>query len=108
MANLNRVTVMGVLGRDPETKNFPNGGSVTTFSVATTDHWKDKATGERKSATEWHRITTNNRLAEIASKYLKKGGKVYIEGSLRTRKYKDKSGSEKEITEIRADELQLL
>jgi len=99
---------MGVLGRDPETKQFPNGGSVTNFSVATTDHWKDKTTGERKSATEWHRITTNNRLAEIASKYLKKGGKVYIEGSLRTRKYKDKSGSEKEVTEIRADVLQLL
>ena len=103
MPNLNRVTVMGVLGRDPETKQFPNGGS-----VATTEFWKDKATGERKEATEWHRITTSNRLAEIASKYLKKGGKVYIEGSLRTRKYKDKSGSEKEITEIRADELQLL
>ena len=108
MANLNRVTVMGVLRRDPETKNFPNGGSVTTFSVATSEFWKDKTTGERKEATEWHRITTNNRLAEIASKYLKKGGKVYIEGSLRTRKWKDQSGSEKEITEIRADELQLL
>ena len=108
MANLNRVTVMGVLGRDPETKQFPNGGSVTTFSVATSEHWKDKTTGERKQATEWHRITTNNRLAEIASKYLKKGGKVYIEGSLRTRKWKDQSRSETEITEIRADELQLL
>jgi len=69
---------------------------------------RTKATGERKEATEWHRITTSNRLAEIASKYLKKGGKVYIEGSLRTRKYKDKSGSEKEVTEIRADVLQLL
>ena len=108
MANLNRVTVMGVLGRDPETKTFPNGGSITTFSVATSEHWKDKTTGERKQATEWHRITTNNRLAEIASKYLKKGGKVYIEGSLRTRKWKDQSRSETEITEIRADELQLL
>ena len=108
MANLNRVTVMGVLGRDPETKQFSNGGSITTFSVATSEFWKDKATGERREATEWHRISTNNRLAEIASKYLKKGSKVYIEGSLRTRKYKDKSGSEKEITEIRADELQLL
>ena len=63
MANLNRVTVMGVLGRDPETKNFPNGGSVTTFSVATTEFWKDKTTGERKEATEWHRIATSNRLA---------------------------------------------
>lgn len=108
MANLNRVTVMGVLGRDPETKTFPNGGSITTFSVATSEHWKDKVTGERKQATEWHRIATNNRLGEIASKYLKKGGKVYVEGSMRTRKWKDQSGSEKEITEIRADELQLL
>ena len=108
MANLNRVTVMGVLGRDPETKQFPNGGSVTTFSVATTEFWKDKATGERKEATEWHRITTSNRLAEIASKYLKKGGKVYVEGSLRTRKWKDQSGADREVTEIRADELQLL
>ncbi len=67
MANLNRVTVMGVLGRDPETKQFPNGGSVTNFSVATTEHWKDKTTGERKSATEWYRIATSKRLAEIAS-----------------------------------------
>ncbi len=108
MANVNKVTVMGVLGRDPETKNFPNGGSMTTFSVATTEFWKDKATGERKSATEWHRIATSNRLAEIASKYLKKGGKVYIEGSMRTRKYKDQSGADREVTEIRADVLQLL
>ncbi len=108
MANLNRVTVMGVLGRDPETKQFPNGGSVTTFSVATSEFWKDKATGERREATEWHKITTNNRLAEIASKYLKKGGKVYVEGSLRTRKWKDSKGTDREITEIRADELQLL
>ena len=99
---------MAVLGRDPESKHLLNVGSVTTFSLATSKHWKNKTTGERKEATEWHRITTNNRLAEIAGKYLKKGGKVYIEGSLRTRKYKDKSGSEKEITEIRADELQLL
>ena len=108
MANLNRVTVMGILGRDPETKTFPNGGSITTFSVATSEHWKDKVTGERKQATEWHRIAANNRLGEIASKYLKKGGKVYVEGSLRTRKWKDQRGAEKEITEIRADELQLL
>ena len=108
MANVNKVTVMGVLGRDPETKNFPNGGSMTTFSVATTEFWKDKATGERKSATEWHRIATSNRLADIASKYLKKGGKVYIEGSLRTRKWKDQNGVDREATEIRADVLQLI
>ena len=67
MANVNKVTVMGVLGRDPETKNFPNGGSITTFSVATSEHWKDKVTGERKEATDWHRIAANNRLGEIAS-----------------------------------------
>ncbi len=108
MANLNRVTVMGVLGRDPETKQFPNGGSVTTFSVATSEFWKDKTTGERREATEWHKITTNNRLAEIASKYLKKGGKVFIEGSLKTRKWKDSKGIEREITEIKAETLQLL
>ena len=108
MPNVNKVILMGVLGRDPETKNFPNGGSVTTFSVATTDHWKDKTTGERKEATEWHRITTSNRLAEIASKYLKKGSKAYIEGSLRTRKWKDQSGVDREATEIRADVLQLI
>mgnify|MGYP003550739301 FL=1 len=108
MANVNKVTVMGVLGRDPETKQFPNGGSMTTFSVATTEFWKDKSTGERKEATEWHRITTSNRLAEIASKYLKKGSKAYIEGSLRTRKWKDQSGADREVTEIRADILQLL
>ena len=108
MANVNKATVMGVLGRDPETKQFPNGGSITTFSVATTEFWKDKTTGERKEATEWHRITTSNRLAEIASKYLKKGSRAYIEGSLRTRKYKDQSGADREVTEIRADILQLL
>ena len=108
MPNVNKVILMGVLGRDPETKQFPNGGSMTTFSVATTEFWKDKTTGERKEATEWHRITTSNRLAEIASKYLKKGGKVYIEGSMRTRKWKDQSGTDREIVEVRADVLQLL
>ena len=108
MPNVNKVTVMGVLGRNPETKQFPNGGSVTTFSVATSEFWKDKTTGERKEATEWHRITTNGRLADVASKYLKKGSKVYIEGSMRTRKWKDNKGTDREITEIRADELQLL
>ena len=98
MANVNKVTVMGVLGRDPETKQFPNGGSMTTFSVATTEFWKDKTTGERKEATEWHRISTNNRLAEIASKYLKKGSKVYIEGSFKTRKWKNQRHFCRQIT----------
>lgn len=99
MPNVNKVTVMGVLGRNPETKQFPNGGSVTTFSVATSEFWKDRTTGERKEATEWHRITTNGRLADVASKYLKKGSKAYIEGSLRTRKWKDqrcRSGSRRD------------
>lgn len=106
---MNKVILMGVLGRDPETKQFPNGGSIATFSMATTEQWKDKTAGERKELTEWHRITTSNRLAEIASKYLKKGGKVYIEGSLRTRKWKDKiSGADREVVEVRADVLQLL
>ena len=108
MPNVNKVILMGVLGRDPETKQFPNGGSVTTFSLATSEHWKDKTTNERKEVTEWHRIVTNNRLAEIASKYLKKGSKAYIEGSLRTRKWKDQNGIDREVTEIRADVLQLL
>lgn len=108
MPNVNKVTVMGVLGRDPETKNFPYGGSITTFSVVTSEFWKDKTTGERKEATEWHRIATNGRLADVASKYLKKGGKVYIEGSLRTRKWKDQNSVDREVTEIRADVLQLI
>ena len=108
MPNVNRVTLMGVLGRDPESKNFPNGGSITNFSVATSEHWKDKTTGERKEATEWHRITANNKLGEIAQRYLKRGSKVYIEGSLRTRKWKDQSGADREVTEIKADVLQLL
>lgn len=99
---------MGVLGRDPETKNFSNGDSITTFNVATSEFWKDKATGEGKEATEWHRIANSDRLTEIASKYLKKGRKVYIEGSLHIRKWKNQSGNEKEMTEIRADVLQLL
>lgn len=109
MPNVNKVILMGVLGRDPETKQFPNGGSITTFSMATTEQWKDKTTGERKEVTEWHKISTSGRLAEIASKYLKKGSKAYIEGSLRTRKWKDKStGADREAVEIRVDVLQLL
>ena len=99
---------MAVLGRDPESKHLLYGGSVTTFSLATSKHWKNKTTGERKEATEWHRITANGRLADVASKYLKKGSKAYIEGSLRTRKWKDQNGIDREVTEIRADVLQLL
>ncbi len=107
MPNVNRAVIMGILGKDPEVKNF-NNGSIATFSVATSDHWKDKTTGERREQTEWHRIVVHGRLVEVASKYLKKGGKVYVEGSLHTRKWKDNNGNDRESVEIRAKELQLL
>ncbi len=107
MANLNRAIVMGVLGRDPEVKNFTN-GSIATFSVATSESWKDKTTGERKDQTEWHRIVVNGRLVDVVTKYLKKGSKVYIEGSLRTRRWQDQNNNNREQVEIRAETLQLL
>ena len=105
---VNKVILIGVLGRDPETKSFPNGGSVTNFSIATSEQWKDKNTGEQREETEWHRIVLNNKLGEIAQQYLKKGSKVYIEGSLRTRKWTDKDGVERYSTEIRGDSMQML
>lgn len=108
MRGVNKVILVGTLGRDPESKSFPNGGSITSFSIATTDSWTDKNSGQRQEATEWHRIATNNRLAEIAQQYLKKGSKVYIEGSLRTRKWTDKDGVERYTTEIRAESMQML
>ena len=107
MANLNLAIVMGVLGRDPEVKNFTN-GSIATFSVATSESWKDKTTGERKDQTEWHRIVVNGRLVDVVTKYLKKGSKVYIEGSLRTRRWQDQNNNNREQVEIRAETLQLL
>lgn len=108
MRGINKVILVGTLGRDPETKTFPNGGSVTEFSIATSEKWNDKATGEPREVTEWHRIILNNRLGEVAQQYLRKGSKVYIEGSLRTRKYTDKDGVERSITEIRGDNMQML
>ncbi len=108
MASVNKVIIVGNLGRDPETRYMPSGDAVTNFSIATTDKWKDKATGEQKEATEWHRISTFGKLAEIAGQYLKKGSQVYIEGSLRTRKWTDSNGQEKYSTEIKADSLQML
>ena len=108
MRGVNKVILVGTLGRDPESKSFPNGGSITSFSIATTDSWIDKNSGQRQEATEWHRIATNNRLAEIAQQYLKKGSKVYIEGSLRTRKWTDKDGVERYTTEVRAESMQML
>ena len=108
MRGVNKVILVGTLGKDPETKTFPNGGSLTQFSIATSDSWTDKNTGERKEQTEWHRIVLHSRLGEIAQQYLRKGSKVYIEGSLRTRQWTDQSGQERYTTEIRGEQMQML
>ena len=108
MASVNKVIVVGNLGKDPEMRSFPNGDQIANVTIATTDRWKDKTSGEMKEATEWHRINFNGRLAEIVGQYLKKGSQVYVEGSLRTRKWTDKDGQEKFSTEIRADQMQML
>src|SRR3981189_3441382 len=108
MASVNKVIIVGNLGADPETRYTPSGDAVTNIRVATTDRWKDKASGEMKEATEWHRVAFFGRLAEVAGEYLKKGSQVYIEGSLRTRKWQDKEGKERTTTEIVADRMQML
>ncbi|MCS4298872.1 MULTISPECIES: single-stranded DNA-binding protein [Acinetobacter] len=108
MRGVNKVILVGTLGRDPETKTFPNGGSLTQFSIATSESWTDKNSGERKEQTEWHRIVLHNRLGEIAQQYLRKGSKVYIEGSLRTRQWTDQNGQERYTTEIRGEQMQML
>ena len=108
MRGVNKVILVGTLGKDPETKTFANGGSLTQFSIATSESWTDKSTGERKEQTEWHRIVLNNRLGEIAQQYLRKGSKVYIEGSLKTRQWTDQNGQERYATEIRGDQMQML
>lgn len=108
MASVNKVILVGNLGRDPETRYTPDGAAICNVSIATTSQWKDKASGERKEETEWHRVTFYGRLAEIAGEYLKKGRSVYVEGRLKTRKYKDKEGIEKYATDIIADQMQML
>src|SRR5438067_13325153 len=108
MASVNKVIPVGNVGRHPETRYNPEGGAITNISVATTDTWKDKASGEKQERTEWHRVVFFSRLAEIAGEYLKKGSQVYIEGSLRTRKWQDKQGNERFSTEIVGNELQML
>jgi single-strand DNA-binding protein len=108
MASVNKVIIVGNLGADPETRYLPSGEAVTNIRVATTDKWKDKQSGEMKEATEWHRISLFGRQAEVAGEYLKKGSQVYIEGSIRTRKWQDKEGQDRYTTEIRADRMQLL
>jgi len=108
MASVNKVILIGNLGADPEMRFLPSGESVCNLRMATTEKWKDKATGDMKEATEWHRISLFGRQAEIAGEYLKKGSSAYIEGSLRTRKWQDKEGRDQYTTEIRADRIQLL
>lgn len=108
MASVNKVIIVGNLGRDPETRTFPSGDQVCNIRVATTDKWKDKQSGEMREHTEWHSVVFNGRLAEIAAQYLRKGSQVYVEGSLRTRKWQDQSGQDRYSTEIRADTMQML
>jgi single-strand DNA-binding protein len=108
MASVNKVILIGNLGRDPELRYMPNGSAVCNFSIATTRSWKSKESGERQEETEWHRVVLFERLAEVAGEFLKKGRPVYIEGRLRTRKWTDKDGIEKFTTEIVGDQMQLL
>lgn len=105
---INKVILVGNLGKDPEAKFMPNGNAVTNITVATSESWKDKQTGHPVERTEWHRIVFFNKLAEIVSEYLKKGSKVYIEGSLRTRKWQAQDGGDRYTTEIVASEMQML
>jgi len=105
---VNKVILIGNLGGDPEVRYMPSGNAVTNVTLATSESWKDKQTGQAQERTEWHRVVFFNRLAEIAGEYLRKGSKIYIEGSLRTRKWQDKDGQDKYTTEIVASELQML
>jgi single-strand DNA-binding protein len=105
---VNKVILVGNLGGDPEVRYMPNGNAVTNVTIATSDSWKDKQTGQQQERTEWHRVVFFNRLAEIAGEYMRKGGKVYVEGALRTRKWQDQSGADRYTTEIVASEMQLL
>ena len=108
MASVNKVILVGNLGKDPETRYAPSGDAICNITLATTDTWRDKASGEKREATEWHRVVFFGKLAEIAGQYLRKGSAVYVEGSLRTRKWQDKDGQDRYTTEIRADEMKML
>ena len=108
MASVNKVILVGNLGADPETRYMPNGDAVANIRLATTESWKDKASGEKREITEWHRVVFYRKLAEIVGQYLKKGSAVYIEGRIRTRKWQDKEGQERYTTEIEASEMQML
>jgi single-strand DNA-binding protein len=108
MASINKVILIGNLGRDPEVRYSANGGAICNITIATSRNWKDKTSGEKMEETEWHRVVLFDRLAEVAGEYLKKGRPVYVEGRLKTRKWTDKDGAEKYTTEIMADNMQLL
>ena len=108
MAGINKVIIVGNLGNDPEMRSMPNGEAVANISVATSEAWTDKNTGERREVTEWHRIVFYRKLAEICGQYLKKGAQVYIEGRLRTRKWQDQNGQDRYTTEIQGDVMQML
>lgn len=108
MASVNKVIIVGNLGADPETRYTQGGDAIANFSVATTESWKDKSTGEKKELTEWHRCSVFGKLAEICGQYLKKGSQVYIEGKLQTRKWQDKEGIDRYTTEIKIDEMRML
>lgn len=105
---INKVILIGNLGRDPEVRYMPSGGAVANVTIATSESWKDKQTGELQERTEWHRVVFFNRLGEIAGEYLRKGSKVYVEGSLRTRKWQDNNGQDRYTTEIVGNEMQML
>lgn len=108
MASVNKVILVGNLGADPETRYAPSGDAICNIRIATTDSWRDKTSGEKREATEWHRVVFFGKLAEIAGQYLKKGRSVYVEGRLQTRKWQDKEGRDQYTTEIRADQMQML
>ncbi len=108
MASVNKVVLIGNLGRDPETRYAPSGGAICNVSLATTRAWKDKASGDKREETEWHRVVFFDRLAEIAGEYLKKGRSIYVEGRLQTRKWQDKDGQDRYTTEIVATDMQML
>ena len=105
---LNKVTLIGRLGAEPEVRSLPNGGTVTSIRLATSRQWKDKQTGDKREETEWHRVTFFNRLAEIVSQYLQKGNQIYVEGRIRTQKWQDQSGQDRYSTEIVAEQMQML
>ncbi|GGI83379.1 single-stranded DNA-binding protein [Legionella impletisoli] len=105
---INKVILVGNVGLDPEVRYMPNGNAVTTLSVATSETWKDKQTGDKQERTEWHRVVCFNRLGEIAGEYVRKGSKLYVEGSLRTRKWQDQQGQDRYTTEIVASDIQML